>query len=97
MKGVNVPPAPQRPGTNVAHAALVFLGGDFAGDVYVTREGSVWYQLGTTRYVLQKRTEAAIASVLGHAPDHSAGEFYKIGPAALVALIANGGTIVSCF
>ena len=97
MRDVNIPPAPARPETNVAHASLVYRSDEFAGVIYITRSDVIWYQLGTTRAKVDPETEATVATILGHANDHQPTEFYRINARALQSLIANGSNITYCY
>jgi hypothetical protein len=97
MKNVNLPPDSTSADTDVEHVALVYNGDSFAGEIYVTRDGDMWYQLGTPRADVDEKIGRAIASTLGVSNQYHEQRFYRIQPSALEALMRAGNSTLSCY
>lgn len=97
MKDVNLPPVSTSAATDVEHVALVYSGERFAGVIYVTQEGDMWYQVGTPKAAVDEGVGRAVVSALGFRNQYRQQTFYRIQPIALRELVTNGNSVLSCY
>lgn len=65
MKDDNQPPGSTSAATDIKHVALVYRGDSFAGVIYITQEGGMWYQMGTPRATIDEGTGRSVANAMG--------------------------------
>lgn len=97
MKDVNIPPGSTSTATDIEHVALTYSGNSFAGEIYITRDGDMWYQLGTPRAAVDERTGRSVVNALGFSNQYHQQRFYKIQLGALRALVSAGFSLLSCY
>jgi hypothetical protein len=96
-KDENLPANSTSDATDVAHVTLVYGGDRFAGLIYVTRAGDLWYEAGTPKAAVDESLGRSVVDALGFPNRYHQQTFYKLQPTALRALVTSGKSMLSCY
>ena len=82
----------------VVHAALLYFGDSFAGVVYATRGGTVWYQgSGKFNQPISNAAHDRAMTLLGISPNSASGTFVVAPKPSFAGALAPDVKLKGCF